>query len=210
MSANASNSNMLLTRVRPSLYIPAWVAVWSCISAATAATHNFGQLIAVRFLLGIAEAPYFPAAVYLLSCWYTRRELAVRTAILYSGLILATAFSGLIAAGVFAGLDQVHGLAGWQWLFILEGAGSFLVAIVAVFVLPDFPGANSGSTKWLLTEEEKRISVDRMEKDRVTEKRIDNSVWTGLSAAVKDVKTWIFVSGVVIQGRPMTDLTLRW
>lgn len=115
---------------------------------------------------------------------------------------MATAFSGLIAAGVFAGLDKVHGLAGWQWLFILEGAGSFTVAVIAVFILPDFPGANTGSAKWLLTEEERRISLDRMERDRVSEKRIDNSVWTGLAAAVKDVKTWIFVSGVMIQGNP--------
>lgn len=118
----------------------------------------------------------------------------MRTAILYSGLILATAFSGLIAAGVFEGLDGVHGLAGWQWLFILEGAGSFLVALVALVVLPDFPGSNTGSCKWLLTEEERRISADRMQRDRVTEKRIDSSVWTGLSAALKDVRTWIFVA----------------
>src|ERR1700712_1675406 len=98
---------MLLTRVRPSIYLASWTALWSCISAATAATHTFGQLIAVRFLLGIVEAPFFPGAMYLLSCYYTRKELAVRTALLYSGLILATAFSGLLAAGIFSGLDQV-------------------------------------------------------------------------------------------------------
>lgn len=112
---------------------------------------------------------------------------------LYSGLILATAFSGLISAGIFAGLNKVHGLAGWQWLFILEGAGSFLIAIVAFFVLPDFPGQKTGACRWLLTEEERRISVDRMERDRVSEAKISNSVWTGLSAACKDYKTWIFV-----------------
>ncbi|KAJ9666158.1 hypothetical protein H2201_003837 [Coniosporium apollinis] len=98
-------SNMILTRVRPSLYMPFWVCVWSCISAATAGVHNYRGLVAVRFFLGIAEAPFFPGAFYLLSCWYIKKELALRTAILYSGLVLATAFSGLIAAGVFAGLD---------------------------------------------------------------------------------------------------------
>lgn len=50
----------------------------------------------------------------MLSSWYTRKELALRTAVLYSGLVLATAFSGLIAAGVFAGLEGKAGLAGWQ------------------------------------------------------------------------------------------------
>ena len=53
-------SNMILTRVRPSLYLPACAAVWSCVSAATAGTHNYSGLIAVRFFLGIVEAPFFP------------------------------------------------------------------------------------------------------------------------------------------------------
>jgi hypothetical protein len=53
-------SNMILTKVRPSLYMPFWVCIWSCISAATAGTASFGGLVAVRFCLGIAEAPFFP------------------------------------------------------------------------------------------------------------------------------------------------------
>lgn len=184
---------MLLTRVRPSLYLATWTALWSCISASTAAATSYSHLLIIRFFLGIAEAPFFPGAVFLLSCYYTRRELAVRTAVLYSGLILATAFSGLLSAAVFSGLNNKHALAGWQWLFIIEGAGSFFVSIIALFVLPDFPGSNTGSCRWLFTEEERRISADRIQRDRVTEKKIEGSVWTGLSAAVKDVKTWIFV-----------------
>lgn len=98
-------SNMILTRVRPSFYLPFFVCLWSVVSASTAAAETYGHLIAIRFVLGIVEAPFFPGVFFLLSCWYTRRELALRTAVLYSGLILATAFSGLIAAGVFAQLD---------------------------------------------------------------------------------------------------------
>lgn len=107
-------SNMILTKTRPSLYIPACAMIWSCVSAATAGVHNYQGLIAVRFFLGIVEAPFWPGAFYMLSSWYTRKELALRTAVLYSGLVLATAFSGLIAAGVFAGLEGKAGLAGWQ------------------------------------------------------------------------------------------------
>ena len=98
-------SNLILTRVRPSIYLPLFVCIWSAVSAFTAAASNYKQLLAIRFILGISEAPFFPGVFYLLSCWYTRRELALRTAILYSGVILATAFSGLIAAGVFARLE---------------------------------------------------------------------------------------------------------
>jgi MFS transporter, ACS family, DAL5 transporter family protein len=186
-------SNMLITRTRPSLYIPACAALWSVISARTAAVQNYPQLIAVRFLLGIAEAPFFPGAMYLLSCWYPRKELARRMAVLYSGVLLAAAFSGLIAAGVFEGLTDVRGLAGWQWLFIIEGAGSFAIAIAAVFVLPDFPGMKSGIMRWLLTPEEHAVSVVRIQRDRVSLPEADSSVSTGLWLAVKDVRTWVFV-----------------
>ncbi|KFY63800.1 hypothetical protein V496_03684 [Pseudogymnoascus sp. VKM F-4515 (FW-2607)] len=185
-------SNMILTRVRPSLYMPFWVCMWSCISAATAAAQNNTHLIVIRFLLGIAEAPFFPGVFYLLSCWYTRKELALRTAVLYSALILATAFSGLIAAGVFAGLDGAHGLAGWRWLFLIEGAASFCFGVIAIFVLPDFPEVPSGSAKWLLTPEERVVAVERMRRDRVSVEEGSRSVWYGLRLAVTDYRTWVF------------------
>lgn len=58
---------------------------------------------------------FYPGALYMLSMFYTRKEIATRMAIFYTGNMLASAFSGLIAAGVFAGLDGKHNLAGWQW-----------------------------------------------------------------------------------------------
>jgi MFS family permease len=192
-------SNMILTRVRPSLYLPFWVCVWSCISASTAGTHNFSGLVAVRFFLGIAEAPFFPGVFYLLSCWYTKKELALRTAVLYSGLVLATAFSGLLAAGIFAGLDGARGLSGWRWLFIIEGAGSFLVGLAAVFLLPDFPHSTTGSTTWLFTEEERQIALDRVQRERVTTSETNNGVLHGLKLACADYRVWIFVSMRYIQ-----------
>lgn len=187
-------SNMILTRVRPSIYIPIWVCLWSCVSASTAAVHDFKGLVAVRFILGITEAPFFPGVFYLLSCWYTKKELALRYAVLYSGLVLATAVSGLLAAGIFSGLDGVAGLAGWRWLFIIEGAASLVLGLGAFFILPDFPGSNTGSARWLLTEEERRISKVRMSLDSVSTTETNHSVWYGLRLAVSDYKVWIFVS----------------
>lgn len=130
----------------------------------------------------------------MLSAWYTRSELALRTAVLYSGLVLATAFSGLIAAGVFEGLSGVRGFHGWQWLFILEGAGSLVAAIVAFVVLVDFPESTSGSGMWLFTADERVLAKQRILLDRVSLPQADRSVWHGLGLAVKDLRTWIFVS----------------
>lgn len=79
-------SNMIITRVRPSIYLPCCAAVWSCISAATAGTHNFSGLIAIRFFLGIVEAPFFPGAFHIMSSWvsvtYVSRAIQVSLPIL--------------------------------------------------------------------------------------------------------------------------------
>lgn len=70
--------------------------LWAIVSGLTAVANNFVGLLLTRFFLGLAEAPYYPGAVYLLSIFYTRKEVATRIAILYTGNILATAFAGLV------------------------------------------------------------------------------------------------------------------
>ncbi|KAF7531928.1 hypothetical protein G7054_g8455 [Neopestalotiopsis clavispora] len=185
-------SNMILSRVRHSLYIPLWACVWFVVSASTGSVHNFGQLIAVRCLLGIAEAPFFPGVYYLMSCWYTRRELGLRMALMYTGLIVAIAFSGLIAAGVFSHLEQALGLAGWRWLYIIIGSINFVLALLATMILPDFPEAKTGSQRRLLTEEERKVAVERMRADSVAQES-NRSILHGAKLAVSDYRTWAFV-----------------
>ncbi|KAJ0387587.1 hypothetical protein COL922a_001961 [Colletotrichum nupharicola] len=131
--------------------------------------------------------------IYILSCWYTQKELAFRTAILYSGMLVATAFAGLIAAAVFAHLDGVRGLEGWQWLFIIEGAGSFASAFTALAFLPDYIGSKTGVCSWLMSEGELRVAKMRMDADRVSVPEEKGTVWHGLRLAVTDIKTWGFV-----------------
>ena len=58
---------------------------------------------------------FYPGAIYIVSMFYTRKEMAIRLSLFYTGNMLASSVSGLIAAGIFAGLDKAHGLAGWQW-----------------------------------------------------------------------------------------------
>ncbi|KAM5363836.1 hypothetical protein ACJZ2D_011812 [Fusarium nematophilum] len=179
-------SNMFLTRTRPSRYMGIMMMLWAVVSALTAVSKDFTGLLLTRFFLGVTEAPYYPGAVYLLSIFYTRKEVATRIAILYTGNILATAFAGLIAAGIFHGMDGLGGLAGWKWLFILQGAVTFVIAIVGYFILPDFPL----TTRWL-TEDERNLAYNRMELDTVANKG-ETSTWKGLQQAAKDPMVWIF------------------
>ncbi|KAL2682389.1 hypothetical protein Neosp_006839 [[Neocosmospora] mangrovei] len=179
-------SNMFLTRTRPSRYMGVMMMLWAVVSALTAVAKDFKGLLLTRFFLGLTEAPYYPGAVYLLSIFYTRKEVATRIAILYTGNILATAFAGLIAAGIFYGMDDLAGIAGWKWLFILQGAVTFVIAVVGYFVLPDFP-----QTTWWLTQEERDLAYNRMELDTVANKG-ETSTWKGLQQAAKDPMVWIF------------------
>jgi len=82
------------------------MTVWAIISCLTAVSRNYTGLLLTRFFLGITEAPYYPGALYILATFYTRKELATRISILYTGNILATAFAGLIALGIF----EMHGM----------------------------------------------------------------------------------------------------
>ncbi|KAJ0376902.1 hypothetical protein COL26b_004958 [Colletotrichum chrysophilum] len=180
-------SNMVLTRVRPSWYMGGFMMAWAVVSALTAVVHDYKGLVLTRFFLGVVEAPYYPGALYILSIFYTRKELATRISVLYSGNILATAFAGLIAAGVFNGMDGTAGLAAWRWLFILQGAVTFAIALVACFTLPDEPL----TTRWL-TPEQRQLAHARIARDTVGV-RLQSSTWGGLKEAFADPKVWVFI-----------------
>ncbi|QRD88807.1 putative pantothenate transporter [Aspergillus flavus] len=173
-------SNMLITRVRPSWYMSGCMALWAVVSALTALAKDFKGLLLVRFFLGVT------GALYMLSIFYTRKEIATRISILYTGNILATAFAGLIAAGIFHGMDNLAGISGWQWLFILQGAVTFLIAVLSIFTLPDDPLV----TRWL-TEEERTLAHERIVADTVGA-RHQTSTFSGLKEAARDPKIWLF------------------
>ncbi|KAK8915053.1 putativetransporter [Metarhizium anisopliae] len=167
------------------------MAIWGVISAATAGCHSFGGLLAARFFLGFVEAAYFPGCLYYLSCWYTRKELGVRTTYLYAGSLISGAFSGLIAAGITGNMDGTRGLRAWRWLFIIEGTITVAIAIVAFFILPDFPR----TTKWL-NKEEMALAVWRLEEDIGQDDWVNSqeqTLWHGFKLALEDVKTWVLL-----------------
>ncbi|PPJ61173.1 hypothetical protein CBER1_10295 [Cercospora berteroae] len=179
-------SNMFLTRTSPRKYMAIMMVIWAAVSALTAVASGFTGLLLTRFFLGLTEAPFCPGAVYIIGCFYTRKEIATRIAILYTGNIASTAFAGLIAAGVFYGMDDLAGITGWQWLFILQGVVTAVIGVAAWWILPDYPR----NTKWLL-EEERLLAYNRIELD-TTENQGEVSVWKGLAQACKDPMVWVF------------------
>ncbi|KAJ7744490.1 major facilitator superfamily domain-containing protein [Mycena maculata] len=154
-------SNMFLNYLgRPSIYLPCCMIIWGTISALTGITKNFVGALLTRFFLGFVEAAFFPGALFLLSKWYKRDEIGLRTAILYCGNIISNAFGSLMASGILAGMNGKLGHAAWRWLFYIEGALTIFVATCAIFILPDFPT----TSKWL-TPEERALALLRMKED---------------------------------------------
>ncbi|KAL9089777.1 MAG: hypothetical protein Q9165_005571 [Trypethelium subeluteriae] len=161
------------------------------------------SVLFVGYLLmqGFVEAAYFPGCLFFLSSWYTRKELAFRTAMLYSGSLISGAFSGLIAAGITAHMDGARGLRAWRWLFIIEGSITVVIAGFALLVLPNFPR----TTKWL-SEEERQLAIWRLQEDIGTDDWVGSeqqSFFHGFKLAAQDAKMWILMimlTGIVSSG----------
>ncbi|KLU90229.1 nicotinamide mononucleotide permease [Magnaporthiopsis poae ATCC 64411] len=180
-------SNMIVNKITwPGLYICAGMGAWGVISALMAVVHNYGGLLAARVFLGFVEAIFFPGALFFLSLFYNRRQYALRTAILFSGSQLGNAFGGLFAIGIL-NLDGRHGLAGWRWLFLVEGIMTTGLAAAFAFVLP-----NSNKKIATLSQLECEWVQWNFVSDQGQEDNSDEiTAMRGLTLALTDAKTWL-------------------
>jgi len=183
-------SNMMLNWIkRPSLYIGLCVVVWGLTSTMTGVTQSYGGILATRLCIGIPESAFYPGTIYLLSRWYTKKELAFRSAILYAGLMMSNAFGPLMAAGILANMEGKLGIRAWRWLFFIEGAITMFVGLNAMWLLPDYPP----NTRWV-TPQESRLAQARLADDagEADKDHVEDSPLKGFMMAIKDPKVWIF------------------
>lgn len=155
-------SNFILHRVGARRWIARIMVSWGVIAAAMMFVHTPFQFYVLRFLLGVAEAGFFPGVIYYLSSWFPRehRARAVGT------FMMAIPVAGLIGgplSGALLGLDGSMGLGGWQWLFLLEGLPSILLGCCAWGYLADGPQ----EARWLDSAEKAalitRLRMEEME-----------------------------------------------
>ncbi|KAG7531750.1 hypothetical protein FFLO_04119 [Filobasidium floriforme] len=183
-------AGFILAKIPPVLFLTGAVTTWGVVSMCCGFVKTAPQLLALRFLVGVAEAPFFPGALLILSSFYTRKELAVRIAIMYSGNSLSNSFGGLIAAGLVSGLEGKGGLEGWRWLFIVEGAITVFVGIAVYFILPSYPS----KTKFF-SEEQRRLAVWRTTQDANGEpdEGGETSLVKGAKLVIKDWKILMLI-----------------
>jgi ACS family tartrate transporter-like MFS transporter len=149
-----------------------WILItWGAISAGNALVQGETSFYLVRFLLGVAEAGFFPGMIFYLTLWFPPAFRARVNAYFYSGIPLAFVLGGPLSSLILE-MDGIAGLRGWQWLFIVEGLPACFLAFAALRLLPDGPR----QAKWL-TAEEQAIVTSRVAADDKAEQR---SLWPAL------------------------------
>jgi MFS family permease len=158
-------SNVLLRRFGARIWIARIMITWGVISSAMMFVTGELSFYAMRFVLGLAEAGFFPGVIYYLTLWYPSGRRSTRTA----WFVAAIAFAGVIGnpvSGVI--MDQfsgAFGLAGWQWLFLLEGIPSVIVGVWVIYYLD----SAIEEAKWL-SKDEKAVLIEAIESEEKTKR----------------------------------------
>ena len=179
-------TNILLKKLRPSIFLPIIMVLWGITMTCMGLVHNFSGLAAARFFLGVAEAGLFPGVNYYLSCWYKRSEFGIRAAIFFSAAALAGSFGGLLAAAI-ALMDGIGCKHGWAWIFILEGLATIVIGIVSYWMVHDFPD----EAKFLSDDDRLRV-IRRLKADGQASANHEDFKMSFFWSSVKDWKTWAF------------------
>ncbi|KAK4688579.1 MFS transporter, ACS family, pantothenate transporter, partial [Tremellales sp. Uapishka_1] len=176
-------SNLVLKKFRPSRWIPLIMVVWAIFQTCMGLVQNYGQLLALRFCLGLAESGLFPGISFFLSGWYKRREAAKRIALFFAGAVLAGAFGGIFGYAL-SRMAGVGGKEGWSWIFIIEGLLSFVIGIASIWMVHDWPEQAK-----FLTPLEREMVLMRLKQD-VGLASEGTFSWKMIRKAVTDWKTW--------------------
>ncbi|BCF99095.1 MFS transporter [Paraburkholderia sp. PGU19] len=147
-------SNLLLHRVGARLWMCRIMVTWGLVSAAMSLAHTATTFYALRFLLGVAEAGFFPGVIYYLTRWFPQSARARAVGVFYFGAPLAFMF-GSPLSGFLLELHGALNLAGWQWLFLIEGGLASVVGVWAFFYLDDRPE----DARWLTPQARKTLSA---------------------------------------------------
>ena len=145
-------SNLLLQRFGARRWIARIMVSWGVLSAAMMFTRSVATFYGLRLLLGLAEAGFFPGIVYYLSTWYPARMRARRTASFMAAIAVAGIIGNPLSGALMDALSGVGGLAGWQWLFLVEGLPSVLVGCFVLHYLD----SSIDEAQWL-TDDEKAL-----------------------------------------------------
>ncbi|CAN8104683.1 unnamed protein product [Discula destructiva] len=128
-------SNVLLQRIGPKRWLSGQIIAWGLVALFQNLITNYAGFLVTRIMLGLCEAGFIPGALYTMSTWYKRDETSLRVSIFFLGNLFASALTSLIGAGILT-MGARYGVAGWRWLFIVEGCITVAVGILFLLFLP--------------------------------------------------------------------------
>nr|ELR5114905.1 MFS transporter [Providencia stuartii] len=152
-------SNIIMTRVGARVWIARIMITWGLVSAGMSLVQTPTQLYVMRFLLGMAEAGFTPGIIYYISCWFPRSNRARAMSFFYMGSVLASII-GLPMSGSILNMHGIADIAGWRWMFAIEGLPAVILGIIILWRLPSSPE----KAKWL-SEPEKKWLITQLEED---------------------------------------------
>ena len=155
-------SNILLKRFGARTWIARIMISWGVISSAMVLVRNEWTFYGLRFLLGLAEAGFFPGIIFYLTLWYPSRLRSTRTALFVSAIAVSGVIGNPISGLIMDALSGKLGLDGWQWLFLAEGIPSILVGFWVYFYLD----SGIAEAKWLHDEEKALLARNIEAEDR--------------------------------------------
>jgi D-galactonate transporter len=159
-------SNLALERFGARRWIARIMISWGVISACTMFVSSPASFYAVRFLLGMAEAGFFPGMILYLSYWFPARERARAVGLFMSAIAISYALGAPVSGGIMSVFDGVAGLKDWQWLFIVEAIPAIVAGAVVWAKLPDGPA----QARWLAPEEREWLAA-RLESENSARER---------------------------------------
>jgi ACS family tartrate transporter-like MFS transporter len=158
-------SNLMLHKIGARVWIARILISWGIVAMLTGFVRTVPQLYLARFLLGLAEAGYFPGIVLYLTYWFRQREQAQAIALFLTGLPVASIFGAPVSGLI---LDHVHllGISSWRWLLVLEGIPAVACGVLTFFVLPNRPAEAK-----FLSEDEKRWITEELDREEREKRR---------------------------------------
>ncbi|KAK4499384.1 hypothetical protein PRZ48_009898 [Zasmidium cellare] len=209
-------SQLVSKKLGPDRWIPMQMVLWSIVAASQAALNGKSSFYATRALIGILEGGFIPDLVLWLSYFYTSSELPLRLSFFWTSLDITSIVTALMAYGLLQ-MNGIHGLAGWRWLFLIEGLITLAVGVASFFLMP----ASAVATKtWFrpngwFNDREVGIVVNRVLRDDPSKGDMHNRMAitpSRLWRALCDYDLWpLYAIGLVVYqpfSPPNTYLTL--
>ncbi|KAJ5873859.1 Major facilitator superfamily domain general substrate transporter [Penicillium soppii] len=170
-------SQIILTYVRPSFWLPGLEIIWGVLTGLIAMTTNAKQVYVLRVFLGLCESSAWPGMMTLFMYWYTPTELAKRMGFYHSCQAVGQMLSGALQAAISDTLNGHAGLAGWRWLFVINAIITVIWGFAGFFMIPDLPNRPNPRAFWF-KKVHGELSLERLARNgRAEPKRM---TWAGV------------------------------